>query len=326
VTAQPQRRSFKGVPPSRQPRATNAEIADALERVADLLEAQAGQVYRVRAYRAAAETLRHLERPATEILRAEGSAGLVALPGIGKSIAALVDEYAHNLRLGLLDRLEGQTAPEDLFTTVPGIGEELAARIHRELHVETLEELEVAAHDGRLETVPGLGPRRVRGVQDSLAAILVKSARRRARRMRWLEAGRGEPARGAEPAHDEAAHHGDERPPVALLLDVDAEYRKRAEAGELRTIAPRRFNPRGESWLPVLHSERDGWSFTALYSNTARAHELGRTRDWVVIYWEQDGHEDQCTVVTEYSGPLAGQRVVRGREEECAEALGTRKG
>ncbi len=303
----------------------NAEIADALERVADLLEAQDGQQFRVRAYRRAAETLRRLEQPATEILRAEGTAGLVALPGIGKSIAALVDEYAHNLRLGLLDRLEGQTAPEDLFTTVPGIGEELAARIHRELHVETLEELEVAAHDGRLERVPGFGSRRVRGIQDSLAAILVKGARRRARRMRWLEAGREEPRRGAEPAAAEAAHAGDERPPVALLLDFDAEYRKRAEAGELRTIAPRRFNPRGEAWHPVLHDERHGWSFTALYSNTARAHELGRTRDWVVIYWEQDGHEDQCTVVTEYSGPLAGQRVVRGREEECAETLGTRK-
>ena len=68
----------------------------------------------------------------------------------------------------------------------------------------------------------------------------------------------------------------------------------------------------------MLHREKDGWSFTALYSNTARAHALGATRDWVVIYFERDGHEDQCTVVTERSGPLAGQRVVRGREAECA--------
>ncbi len=307
------------MPRPRRAPVANAEIADALERVADLLEAQDGQHFRVRAYRTAAETLRRLERPAAEILRAEGSAGLEALPGIGKSIAALVDEYVHNLRLGLLDRLEGQIAPEDLFTTVPGIGEELAERIHRELHVETLEELELAAHDGRLERVRGLGPRRVRGIRDSLAAMLARSTRRRARRMRWLEGARGEAVWG-EVAR--GAQTGDETPPVALLLDVDAEYRKRAETGELRTIAPRRFNPRGESWLPVLHAERNGWSFTALYSNTARAHELGRTRDWVVIYWEQDGHEDQCTVVTEHRGPLAGQRVVRGREAECAAAAG----
>jgi hypothetical protein len=93
--------------------------------------------------------------------------------------------------------------------------------------------------------------------------------------------------------------------------------------GSCAPSCPRRFNPRGESWLPVLHTERDGWSFTALYSNTARAHELGRTRDWVVIYWERDGQEDQCTVVTEYAGALAGQRVVRGWEHECAKAGGS---
>ena len=56
-----------------------------------------------------------------------------------------------------------------------------------------------------------------------------------------------------------------------------------------------------------------------MYSNTARAHELGKTDDWVVIYYEQDGEEDQCTVVTETRGPLAGRRVVRGREQECRE-------
>jgi hypothetical protein len=296
------------VSPARRPHARNAEIADALERVADLLEAQDGNRFRVRAYRGGAETLRRLEEPAVEILAAEGTAGLEKLPGIGKSIAALIDEYAHNLRLGILDRLEGQTSPEDLFTTVPGIGEELAARIHRQLHVETLEELEVAAHDGRLAQVPGLGPRRVRAIQAGLAQILSKSARRRARRVRWQEARQEEPA----------------RPPVKLILDVDAEYRRRAEAGELRTIAPRRFNPGKKAWLPVLHTEHQGWHFTALYSNTARAHELGRTRDWVVVYFERDGHEDQCTVVTEHRGPLAGRRVVRGREDECARAGGAR--
>ncbi|MDQ2696666.1 MAG: hypothetical protein M3Z21_15085, partial [Pseudomonadota bacterium] len=86
----------------------------------------------------------------------------------------------------------------------------------------------------------------------------------------------------------------------------------------LPTIAPRRFNPDGKAWLPVLHTQRGPWSFTALYSNTPRAHELGRTHDWVVVYY-YDGHrqESQHTVVTETRGPLAGRRVVRGRETEC---------
>jgi len=188
-------------------------------------------------------------------------------------------------------------SPEDLFTTVPGIGEELAQRIHEHLHIETLEELELAAHDGRLAAVPGFGERRVRGVRESLGGILARSSRRRAR------------------AHQLREHPEEPpRPSVQALLDFDAEYARRVRAGDLRKIAPRRFNPDGEAWLPVLHGEREGWSLTALYSNTARAHELGRTRDWVVIYYERDGDEGQCTVVTERSGPKRGQRVVRGRE------------
>jgi hypothetical protein len=85
----------------------------------------------------------------------------------------------------------------------------------------------------------------------------------------------------------------------------------------LPTIAPRRFNPGGEAWLPVLHTRRGDWHFTALYSNTARAHELGHTHDWVVIYGEDAQHaERQYTVVTSTHGLRAGQRVVRGREAD----------
>ena len=104
---------------------------------------------------------------------------------------------------------------------------------------------------------------------------------------------------------------------VPKIYDIDAEYRNKAAAGELPKIAPRRFNPEGKAWLPILHAEKGGWHFTALFSNTARAHELGRTGDWVVIYFYDDEHsEAQCTVVTETHGPMKGQRVVRGRETE----------
>lgn len=275
----------------------NAAVAGALERVADLLEAQDGSPFRVQAYRTAARTVRTAD-PVARILARYGVPGLERLPGIGPSIASAIRELVETGRLGMLARLEGQLAPEDLFTTVPGIGEELATRIHRELGVDTLEELEQAAHDGRLERVAGFGPRRVRAVKDVLATMLSRSSRRRARRARDLEISAPEPS-------------------VASLLDVDREYRRRAAAGELRTISPRRFNPDRAPWLPVLHAQREGWSITALFSNTARAHELGTTRDWVVLYYEKDGLEDQCTVVTETRGWLAGNRVVRGREGEC---------
>ncbi|MCA9506365.1 MAG: helix-hairpin-helix domain-containing protein [Myxococcota bacterium] len=277
----------------------NDEIASVLERVADLLEVQHASAYRVRAYRAGARTIRGLPFPVAERVEERGDASLESLPAIGRSLAALVREYVATSRLGLLERLEGETSPHDLFATVPGIGPALADRIESQLHVETLEDLEAAAHDGRLESVPGFGARRVRAVRDSLASGLRYSAARRAR------AGPPPPA-------------ATERPSVGLLLEIDRLYRERAARGELRRITPRRFNPEHRAWLPVLHEDREGWSLSALFSNTARAHELGRTDDWVVVYYERNGDEGQATVVTEPSGPLAGRRVVRGREAECA--------
>ncbi len=109
-------------------------------------------------------------------------------------------------------------------------------------------------------------------------------------------------------------------PSVASILAVDNRYRIKVKAGELPLIAPKRFNPEGKAWLPVMHMSKDGWHFTALFSNTARAHQLKRTDDWVVIYfYDDDHHESQHTVVTETRGDLVGKRVVRGREAECRE-------
>jgi hypothetical protein len=286
---------------------SNEDIADVLERVAALLQAQDANPYRVSAYRRAARVVERSGEPIGERAdRVEGET-LEDLPDIGTSIAGSIREFVHTGRLRLLERLEGQVSPEDLFTTVPGIGEKLAHRIHARLHIETLEDLELAAHDGRLDRVPGVGERRVKGIRDSVAAILSRSSRRRARRLRHLETGQSPASDGGPTA----------RPSVAAILAVDEEYRRKAEAGRLKTIAPRRFNPEGKSWLPISHTEREGWHFTALYSNTARAHELGKTHDWVVVYFERDGHENQCTVVTEHQGPLKGRRVIRGREREC---------
>lgn len=107
---------------------------------------------------------------------------------------------------------------------------------------------------------------------------------------------------------------------MELLLDIDRAYREAVASGTLHKIAPRRFNPAHEAWLPIMHGERLGWTFTAMFSNTELAHRLGRTDDWVIIYFhEDDGPEGQATVVTEHRGRLRGQRVVRGRERECAE-------
>ncbi len=111
---------------------------------------------------------------------------------------------------------------------------------------------------------------------------------------------------------------------VADLLDVDREYRELAAAGRLHQIAPRRFNPSGEAWLPILHTQRGDRHYTALFSNTARAHKLGKTGDWVILYYDGAGGERQATVITSQFGALKGRRIVRGREEECARYYGAR--
>lgn len=274
----------------------NNQIAARLEEVADLLEAQGANAYRVRAYRTAAQTLRGLERPASDIMKEEGLAGLLKLPGIGQSLGRAVEQLASTGRLHLLQRLRGAVGPEHLFTTLPGVGLETASRIHEQLGIETLAEVELAAHDGRLARVPGMGAKRIRAIRDALAG-------RFGRRLALTRA----------PLPESAAP-----PPVAEILDVDREYREKAAAGLLRRIAPQRFNPTGEAWLPVLHTERAGRHYTALYSNTARAHELGTTRDWVVIYRDDHHGDGQWTVITARFGPMRGQRIIRGREAECS--------
>lgn len=271
---------------------TNAAIAGKLRELADILEQQQADGFRVTAYRRAADTLVSLSEPVENILDEQGLQGLTALPGIGRSIASAIAEMLRTGQWAQLERLRGSVEPVRLFRTIPGIGPELAERISDELHVDTLEALELAAHDGRLEKVPGLGPRRAEIVRATLAERLGK---RRVKR-----------AAGSPP------------PPVALILDVDAEYRGKAAKGVLRVIAPKRFNPTGAAWLPILHAARQNWYFTALFSNTRLAHELGKTGDWVVIYYHSDNEpEGQCTVVTEARGDLEGRRVIRGREGEC---------
>jgi DNA polymerase (family 10) len=107
--------------------------------------------------------------------------------------------------------------------------------------------------------------------------------------------------------------------PVATILEIDEEYRSRATAGKLKMIAPRLMNPEKKAWLPLMAREYKGCKFTVMFSNTAAAHKLGKTDDWVVVYYEKGKGENQCTVVTEARGLLKGKRVIRGRENECEE-------
>jgi hypothetical protein len=270
----------------------NAEIAARLDEVAAVLADQGANPYRVAAYRRAAATVRRWPRAVAEIASTSGVPGLAELPEIGESIARAIYELATTGRLPMLERLRGESDPVKLFASVLGIGPRTAERLHDELGLHTLEELEIAAHDGRLERL-GIGRKRLLGLRDALAGRLGRVGRR-------------------------DGVTGEALPAVAEILDVDREYRSGAASGALPRIAPRRFNPSREAWLPVLHTRRGDRHYTALFSNTARAHELARTRDWVILYFDGVGGERQCTVITSQGRFLRGRRIVRGREKECA--------
>ena len=207
----------------------NDDVAGRLDEVARLLATQGANRFRVGAYERAATTIRRLPRPVSDILEREGIEGLQALPGIGPSIARAIRDLLARGRLAMLERLRGESEPTKLLASVPGIGRELADRLYHDLGIDTLEDLEAAAHDGRLEQVLGFGPKRLAGIRDSLAHRL---------------------QRVKPPVTNHRA------PSVRELLGVDREYRERAAAGELVKIAPRRFNPERVAWLPILHTTR----------------------------------------------------------------------
>jgi DNA polymerase (family X) len=271
----------------------NEDIAGRLEEVGRILRDQGADRFRVLAYRRAAAVVRQLDRPIDELFREGGAEALEALPRIGPRIARAIRDLLIHGRLPMLDRLRGDTDPLHVLASVSGIGWKLAERLHDELGIETLEQLETAAHDGRLEEIAGFGEKRLAGIRDSLAHRLAR-------------------IHGGPPVAVSSV-------PIAELLDVDREYRARAAAGDLKRIAPRRFNPSGEAWLPVLHTRRGARHYTALFSNTARAHRLNTTGDWVVLYHDADHGEGRHTVITAARGALRGRRVVAGRDAECLE-------
>jgi hypothetical protein len=269
----------------------NCSVARRLLDHAAYLENLDANIYRVRAYRHAAETILGLEEPVVDLVARTGREGLEALPGIGPRLSYAIDSLIRTGELRTLSGEDGHIDPEQLLSTLPGVGPRLARRIRDQLGITTLEEMERAAYDGRLSRVE-IGGKRLRSIMDALAGRL--------RRLHLPEPTRGEPS-------------------VADLLAVEEEYRRAAEAGELATISPRRFNPNHEPWLPLFPTSRRGWLLRACYSNTALAHRLGRTQDWVVIFFDDGIMTGQRTVVTETRGDLRGKRVVRGRERECRE-------
>jgi Holliday junction resolvasome RuvABC DNA-binding subunit len=241
--------------------------------------------------------IRKLPVTLSDLFQREGIGGLERLPGIGQSLAASIAELLETGRLTRRERLRGEVQKACALTSMPGIGPEMAVRIRETLGIETLEDLEAAAYDGRLESVPGVGRKRIQAIRDTLSVRL---------------------RRGPEQVRLRAERPADE-PPVSELLDVDRKYRWQAPWRQTPQVAPRRYNPTHAAWRGVLRISLGSRRYRALFTNTARSHELGSFDDWVIIQREDSGGHGQWTVITAQYGPLRGRRIVRGREAECRE-------
>jgi DNA polymerase (family X) len=147
----------------------NADIAASFEQIADLLELQDANPFRVRAYRNAARIIGELKLD----LAAHIAAGkpLPKLPGIGTDLANKIEEFARTGHLALLDRLheEVPAGVADLLQ-LPGLGPKRVRALYDELHVHTLPQLLRAARDGRIRTLPGFGAKTEEHIASAIAA------------------------------------------------------------------------------------------------------------------------------------------------------------
>jgi DNA polymerase (family 10) len=149
-----------GLPP-------NSEVADQIDLLADLLELEGKDTFRVVAYRRAATRVRETSGSVAQ-LALDGKAK--ELQGIGKTIEEKIVQIVDLGEIEALTKYKKGVPPEVvLFMKLPGLGPKTAARIWRELGVETLDELKAAAEAERLRTLAGLGPKSEEKILAALA-------------------------------------------------------------------------------------------------------------------------------------------------------------
>ncbi len=110
----------------------NSPAAEIFSAYAEILRYQSANRFRVNAYVRAANVLESLQDDVRDRSAKEEIDGLVKLPGIGKGLAAAIDEIARTGRLAQFDRLRGEASPETIFQTLPGVGPGLAHESSRE--------------------------------------------------------------------------------------------------------------------------------------------------------------------------------------------------
>lgn len=147
----------------------NADIARAFGEIADLLEIQGANPFRVRAYRNAARVVESYGRDLAALVR--DGADLTELPGIGDDLAAKIREFVDSGRMSLLERLHRELPPAITeLLQIPGLGPKRVRALWHDLDVQTPEQLLRAARDGRVRALPGFGEKLERRIEEAAAA------------------------------------------------------------------------------------------------------------------------------------------------------------
>jgi DNA polymerase (family 10) len=147
----------------------NIDVARLFDEIADLLELQGGNAFRVRAYRMAARTVGALAVPLASVA-AQGT--LAGLPGIGRDLAGKIETILQTGTLPLLGELTAKT-PQGLaqMLRIPGLGPKRAKQIYDTLRISTLDALDAAARAGRLRALPGIKEATERKIVQGLAGL-----------------------------------------------------------------------------------------------------------------------------------------------------------
>jgi DNA polymerase (family 10) len=161
---------------------TNADLAASFEQIADLLELQQANPFRIRAYRNAARVIGELRLDLVSHIQA--GRPLPRLPGIGADLAGKIEEFARTGHLAALDRLRSQT-PKGVtdMLQLPGLGPKRVRALYEELHVTGLQQLARAARDGRIQALPGFGVK-----TESRILEAIDAASRRPQRLKLVTA------------------------------------------------------------------------------------------------------------------------------------------
>ena len=156
-------------------RYTNQDLADIFTRIADLLEIKGEVIYKILAYRKAADSLTNLGRDVNDVQR-EGT--LTEIPGVGKAIAEKIDELLTTGKLEFLEKLEAEVPPGLVeVLQVPDLGPKKAAMFWKQAGVTNLAELEAAASAGKLRDLPGMGEKSERRILAGIEALRRRSDR-----------------------------------------------------------------------------------------------------------------------------------------------------